>query len=171
MAIRGNQFGAHVRDLAFGTVGRARATMREAGLRAASLARASAPSRTGTLARTIRSRALRERAAAGFSLVVGHPAGAILEYGGTIRPRTVQYLAVPLRGQTYWPREVGRHIVIRARSGRLFLFGQRPRDGGVPLWELRRRVDIQARPYLAPAVRRVRAELLRELPRAIVSTG
>jgi hypothetical protein len=171
VAIRGDQFGAHLRGIAFGMTGRAREVMRAAGLRAAEIARQDAPSRTGGLARTIRSRALRERAAAGFDLVVGHPAGAILEYGGTIRPKSVQFLAVPLRGQTSWPRHVGRHIVIRARSGRLFLFNRRPRDGGSPQYELRRRVDITARPYIAPAIRRVRAELMRDLPLSVFRTG
>lgn len=168
MSIRGDDFGAYLRDITFGMTGRAREVMRKAAFTAAEIARQNAPVRTGGLARTIRARALRERGAAGFSLVVGHPAGAILEYGGTIRPKSVQFLAVPLRGQTSWPRHVGRHIVIRARSGRLFLFDRRPRDGGAPQYELRRRVDITARPYVAPAVRRVRAEIIRDLPLSVI---
>jgi len=149
----------------------ARTVMREAAAEALTLARASAPSRSGRLARSLKTKPIWRNAKgeAGFHFTSNHPAARILEMGGRVVPRSVSLLAVPLRGQTVWPRHSGgRHIVIKARSGRLYLFAARPRDGGTPLWELRRSVDIQARPYLRPAVRRVTARILRDLPSAVI---
>lgn len=168
MAIPSGRLGAHLRDIAYGSVGRSREVMREHGQRAAMLARQYAPTRSGRLSLSIRASPLRERAAAGFSLVSRHPAAAIQEFGGDILPRSVRMLAVPLQGQTVWPRQVGRHIVIRARNGRLYLFDRRPRDGGSPRYELRDRVTVRPQPYMRPALDRVQADILRDLPGSVL---
>ncbi|MGA0848316.1 MAG: HK97 gp10 family phage protein [Chthoniobacterales bacterium] len=170
MPLDGSEFGAHLRELPKGSVREARAIMRETAREALILARQNVPRRSGRLARSLRTSPLwkNARGQAGFYFRSRHPAARITELGGRIVPRSVSYLAIPLRGQRAWPRHRGRHIVIRARSGRLYLFGKRPRDGGVPLWELRRHVDIPAQPYIAPALRQVRANLLQRLPRAVL---
>ena len=171
MPLDGREFGAHLRGIARGSVRAARTVMREASREALVLARSGAPARSGRLARSLQTRPIWRNAKgeAGFHFISNHPAARILELGGRVVPRSVSLLAVPLRGQTVWPRHSGgRHIVIKARAGRLYLFAARPRDGGYPLWELRRSVDIQSQPYIRPAMRRVRSRILRELPSAVI---
>ena len=169
MPISPHEHGVAIRQSARGLLTRARRRMADEGARTLSDARRRAPSRTGALARSLRLRLDTRTGVAGFSITSLHPGARILEYGGAILPRTVQYLAIPLRGQTVWPRHVGRHIVITARSGRLYLFRDRPRDGGRPEYELVRRVDVRARPYLRPALAAARRRLRRVLPGVVTA--
>lgn len=137
--------------------------MREESARTVADAKARAPGRTGRLRASIHAREDRGTGRAGFSLVSDHPASAIREFGGTILPRTKEYLAIPLRGQTAWPRHVGRHIVIRSRAGRLLLFDRRPRDGGTAQYLLRRSVYVRPQPYMGPAATNARRRIRRKL--------
>lgn len=169
MSIPGDRFGAHLRETARGALIRARRALREEGEITALDARRRAPRSRGDLARSIGFREIRRPGEAGFTLTSSHPGALLQEYGGVVRPRTVRFLAIPLQGQREWPRQRGRHIVIRS-GGDLLLFDKRPRDGGTPQYALRREVRVREQPYMRPAVRNARARLRRRLARDVVSS-
>lgn len=169
MSITGDRFGAYLRETARGALIRARRAMREEAEITAADARRRAPTRSGDLARSIGYRLSRRTGEAGFVLTSTHPGALLQEYGGVVRPRTVRWLALPLRGQREWPRQVGRHIVIRV-GGRLLLFDKSPRNGGAPQYALRREVRVRAQPHMRPAATNARRRLRRRLARSVLST-
>jgi hypothetical protein len=84
------------------------------------------------------------------------------EFGATIRPRTAQFLAIPLpaaRGRR--PREFTHTFI---RKGIIF---QRVGSRVIPLFVLKRSVTIPARPVLRPTWLRYRGILLARLRRAL----
>lgn len=73
---------------------------------------------------------------------------AIHEFGGTIRPKSAKYLAIPVGARTGSPR---RHADLKVRKtpkGNLLLVD----GGGVTQYVLKPSVTIPARPYLRPAI-------------------
>ncbi len=159
MAIPPGRFGADVRARADALDKRVRAIVHLVGRDTLADARRRAPRREGGLSRSIR--LTRHRSPLGFSISSRHPAARIQEFGGTIRPRTVSWLAVPLRDQTLWPRQVGRHRVVRDGS-RVFLV-----DASGPAYELRQSVTVRAHPYMRPAVATARRRLSQLLRRTV----
>lgn len=77
---------------------------------------------------------------------------AIHEFGGTIRPKNAEALAVPLTPEAKKyasPREFPRKLHVQvSEDGKAFLAGAR----GKPYYILLKSVTIPARPYLRPAI-------------------
>lgn len=72
---------------------------------------------------------------------------AIHEYGGVIKPKNSQYLAIPIGSLTGSPRK---HAGLRLRktpAGNLLLVD----ESGTPQYILKTSVEIPARPYMRPA--------------------
>lgn len=87
----------------------------------------------------------------------GRPGGArpyryayVHEFGATIRPKRRQYLAIPLNdlARAHRPRDFDL-FVIRSRRGNLLLVA-RAGDGLLPMYVLKKRVRVPARPYMGP---------------------
>jgi len=166
MSIAPGELGVDVRTRTHALIAQIRQIVHQVGDETMRDVRARAPVRTGGLQRSIQ--VIHHRKTLGFSIVSEHPAAHIQEYGGTIRPRTVSWLAIPLRGQTVWPRHIGRHRVLSGRRGP-YLIALKGGDD-TPLWALRRSVTIPARPYIRPAIataRRRLAQLLRSIGGAV----
>ena len=89
---------------------------------------------------------------------------AIHEFGGTIRPKTSQYLAIPAKGVKGSPRDFADTFVRESKTGsgnKVILQGDG--SGGVKLlFTLVDEVTIPARPFLNPALNDNRA-LIRSL--------
>lgn len=117
--------------------------------------------RTGNLARSWKPTPLQEGAGGTVSVSVVSDVvyARIQDEGGRVFPKR-QYLAVPLEGRTgsLWPRDMGRDALFpsRTKGGGLVL---RDVTDGVPLYSLRRFVDIPAKNYIAAAVKSSRPKL------------
>lgn len=94
----------------------------------------------------------------------------IHELGGTIKPITKRYLTIPFPG-TKTPAGVGRGsardysntFFKKSKAGNLILF-QKNGKSIVPLFLLRDKpVQIPARPYLMPAMEKIKPMLMREI--------
>ncbi len=129
-------------------------------------AKARAPRDRGRLRRTIRARV--DVTDDGIDLVLraggpGVPYAAAQEYGATIVPRTARWLTIPISPAARYrsARSFGRSLfTIRSKAGNLLLVRRRG-TGLEPLFVLKHRVRLPARPYMRPAVLRAR----RRIPR------
>lgn len=74
--------------------------------------------------------------------------GAIHEFGGTIKPKTSRYLAIPVGERTGSPLKYSDLKVRKTGKGNLVLVDG---SGGVQ-YVLKSSVEIPARPYLRPAI-------------------
>ena len=101
----------------------------------------------------------------------------IQEYGGTIVPKNVSFLTIPLdaaktaSGVGRWSaREIIEDPSIGGYSGTFFkhgvLFGKTP-DGITPLFALKSSVTLPSRPYMRPALLKMRPQIETELAAAI----
>ena len=101
-----------------------------------------------------------------IELTVDVPYARVHEYGATITPKRSRYLTIPLDAAKTgagvmraparaWPNT----HVRRSRSGKLIIFGAQ----GQPLFLLVNRVTIPARPYVAPAIVKIRKSLRADL--------
>ena len=104
-----------------------------------------------------------------IELTVDVPYARIHEHGGTITPKRSRYLTIPLdaaktqdraqgatrAGARFWPNT----YVRRSKAGNLLIFSQT----GEPLFLLKQRVTIPARPYVAPAIAKIRKSLRADL--------
>lgn len=91
-----------------------------------------------------------------------------------IRPRSAQYLAIPLEGALTpagvargRPRDFPDTFVRRARAGRLVIL-QRTGSGIVPLFLLTREVSVPARPALRPTMQRFLPLITADLGRVLL---
>lgn len=115
--------------------------------------------RTGQLARSYRARFLSK---SGQVISVGVLSSleyaSIHDRGGTIAPRTVQYLAVPLRRLPVgkWPRDFakGELRLIKSRAGNLILAKVSKSGKIAPYFVLKKTVSIRGRNYLRAAADR-----------------
>lgn len=73
---------------------------------------------------------------------------AIHEFGGTIKPKSAKYLAIPVGSYTGSPRKYGDLRVRKTASGNLVLVDA----GNKVQYVLKSSVEIPARPYLRPAL-------------------
>ena len=113
--------------------------------------------RSGILRRSIGTE-IREDGAEGRVGPQGIPYGRIHELGGEVRPVRARYLTIPLDAAKT-PAGVARGRATdfkntffrRSAAGNLILFMQQGK-GIVPLFVLKQRVRIPARPYLAPVM-------------------
>lgn len=141
--------------------------------------------RTGRLANSIAGSVLTAREGIGIQLRAGGstrgggrvPYAGIHEFGGTIKGSP--YLRIPLdaaltgAGVDRFPpplRETGAGLFhLQESNGRLFLFRSDEEDGP-PWYVLKRQVKIPARPYLRPAMNKVKRSLPEDL-RKLVSVS
>ena len=75
----------------------------------------------------------------------------ILERGGTIRPKRVQYLTIPLPGVKGWARNYENAFFIKSKKGNLLLV-QSKGKGLKPLFVLKKSVQIPAFEWLEKSV-------------------
>lgn len=99
---------------------------------------------------------------------------AIQEYGGTIRPRSAQWLAIPISNETRTPAGVARYASARdypeplafimSKKGNALLIDP---ETGTPHYALVKEVTIKGRGYLQDGARGARREILQKLPTAL----
>lgn len=89
----------------------------------------------------------------------------ILERGGTIRPKRVQYLTIPLPGVKGWARNYENAFFIKSKKGNLLLV-QSEGKGLKPLFVLKKSVQIPAFEWLEKSVQARRAELRRMMSKS-----
>jgi len=155
-------------------------TVYEVGARAVVIAKrdyrsATDTTATATAVRTGRLRALVthvvKRAANAVELVMGYLSGQsggalkyarIQEYGGVITPKNRSLLAIPLAAAKTsagvprgGPRSFPNTFVAKSKAGNLLIFQKTGKDGITPLFVLKDRVTIPARPSLLPAFEQV----------------
>lgn len=113
-------------------------------------------------------RSITARNTSAYTAVAGTrvPYGRHLEYGAVIRPRKGRYLAVPVSTEARRAAAGGRSArtvpglkVITPRGKDPLLVRPRGKDAFDVMYALRRESRIAARPWLAPAMYRVRGSL------------
>jgi len=95
---------------------------------------------------------------------------ALQEWGGTVKPKKSRHLAIPLpaartaAGVSRYPspRAVPGLFFLKSKAGNLLLV-QRDGDKIRPMYVLKDRVTVPARPYLRPALETARKSLIPEL--------
>jgi phage gpG-like protein len=103
---------------------------------------------------------------------------AIHEFGGTITPKTAQYLTIPLEAvltaagvARYSAREIIDAPSMGGFEGTFFakgvLFGRRGRGDLTPLFALKTSVTLPARPYMRRGLQDIEGEVQERLARAI----
>ena len=97
------------------------------------------------------------------------PYANIHEHGGTITPKRAKYLTIPLSGNLTErgvmrvpPKSVVNAFFATSKKGNLIMFGESPLAGGeiVPMFVLKDKVVIPARPYMEPAAQEKRSEII-----------
>ncbi len=78
---------------------------------------------------------------------------AIQEFGGTVKAKNVKYLTIPWDGVTGWAKDYQNTFVHRTQTGNLIIFQRESKDKIRPLFTLKDKVEIPARPYLNPALK------------------
>jgi HK97 gp10 family phage protein len=111
--------------------------------------------RTGNMSRSLHQEVV-ERTATSATVEAGTNVeyAAIHEYGGTIRPKSGKYLAIPIGTLTGSPTKHDLRL-IKSGSGNLLLLD----ESGTAQYVLKTSVDMPARPYLRPALDDNRAEI------------
>lgn len=85
--------------------------------------------------------------------------GAIHEFGGTIRPKTAKYLAIPVGDYMGSPSKHPDLKLRKTRNGNLVLVS----PSGQVQYVLKASVEIPARPYLRPAIDEHGGEAVQEM--------
>jgi hypothetical protein len=137
--------------------------------------RSSSPSsvRTGQLARSYRTRFLargENEATAGVMSSLEY--AAVQNYGGVIRPRVREHLAIPLKRPPVgkWPRDFakGELFAIRSRKGNLILAKTKGRAKGIePIFVLKKSVRLSPKGHLERARDAAAAQVQRIMSDAV----
>lgn len=105
--------------------------------------------RTRTLSRSLHEETAEQSASqAAVDIGTNIEYGAVHEFGGTIRPKTSKYLAIPVGSLTGSPRKHSGLKVRKTANGNLILVSA----SGQVQYVLKSSVTIPARPYLRPAI-------------------
>ena len=111
-----------------------------------------APRKSGQLRRSIQIFpnsvfAMKDRVQVGSNLKYAR----IQDFGGTITPKSGQYLTIPLGGIRGGPRNYPGGFFIRSKAGNLLYVVKTGKTGIKPLFVLKKSVTLRGKPYLRKA--------------------
>lgn len=75
----------------------------------------------------------------------------VQDYGGTIRPKSSQYLTIPLPGTRGRIRDYPNGFFIRSKKGNVVFVEQKGKGQLKPRFVLKKSVNIKGKPYLSKA--------------------